>query len=538
MSTIDLFLLDNSNKTKEEINMIKPKTYQQLLNQIIQKFKNISAYYEIFIIDKDNKEFKINNEETYKIIEDILFIREINEDILAQSIFELNYNRLSESKQDILDEKYNCILCSIIIKNEKPYLCYKCQKIFHDKCLKDWDKKCKLQNKNLICPNCRNELPIEKWNKKLDYEENRKDNANLMNKINEYKLNNNMNDNINKIKDKKINELKDNEIIIEKLLKKYENYINETIEIFKNILNKINNIHNLMKLENNNKINNLLNNFPLNIKNLNINAISTAINEELDNFNIFIRNNININKNNRIIINENRKDFNLLNNIDNNKEFNEYNHNFNLLNNNIEKINESKINEYKDRINLIYFVKYGNYFRIFGDDFVNNNRDKIELIINGKRDELVSHYNLKDGENIITLIIKRKLVNLSKMFYDCKYLKDIKELEYLNVNDVKDFSDMFNGCSSLTNIKALEKWNVSNGNKFKYMFNGCSSLSNIIPLQNWNVSNCKDFSFIFSGCSSLSDIKSLQCWNVSNGNNFSNMFKECSALLKKLERFK
>ena len=185
-------------------------------------------------------------------------------------------------------------------------------KIFHDKCLKDWDKKCKLQNKNLICPNCRNELPIEKWNKKLDYEENRKDNANLMNKINEYKLNNNMNDNINKIKDKKINELKDNEIIIEKLLIKYEIYINETIEIFKNILNKINNIHNLMKLENNNKINDLLNNFPLNIKNLNINAISTAINEELDNFNIFIRNNININKNNRIIINENKNDFNLL----------------------------------------------------------------------------------------------------------------------------------------------------------------------------------------------------------------------------------
>ena len=409
MSTIDLFLLDNSNKTKEEINMIKPKTYQQLLNQIIQKFKNISAYYEIFIIDKDNKEFKINNEETYKIIEDILFIREINEDILAQSIFELNYNRLSESKQDILDEKYNCILCSIIIKNEKPYLCYKCQKIFHDKCLKDWDKKCKLQNKNLICPNCRNELPIEKWNKKLDYEENRKDNANLMNKINEYKLNNNMNDNINKIKDKKINELKDNEIIIEKLLKKYENYINETIEIFKNILNKINNIHNLMKLENNNKINNLLNNFPLNIKNLNINAISTAINEELDNFNIFIRNNININKNNRIIINENQNHFNLLKNVDNNKDFIENQDNFNLLNNNKEKINESKIYEYKDRINLIYFVNYGKNFRIFGDDFVNNNRDKIELIINGKRDELVSHYNLKDGENIITLIIKRKM---------------------------------------------------------------------------------------------------------------------------------
>ena len=39
--------------------------------------------------------------------------------------------KLAESKQDILDEKYNCNICTIIIKKEKPYLCYKCQKIFH-----------------------------------------------------------------------------------------------------------------------------------------------------------------------------------------------------------------------------------------------------------------------------------------------------------------------------------------------------------------------------------------------------------------------
>ena len=83
------------------------------------------------MLDEDNKEIKINNEETFKKVIDILFIREIDKAMLEQSLFSLNYDKLSESQQDILDQKYNCILCTIIIKNEKPYLCYKCQKIFH-----------------------------------------------------------------------------------------------------------------------------------------------------------------------------------------------------------------------------------------------------------------------------------------------------------------------------------------------------------------------------------------------------------------------
>ena len=267
MSGINIFIIDNENNIKEETNMKKPKQYQQLIEQLKNELNTNPENLEVFIIDKNNQELKINNEENYKLIEDIIFIREIDEDMFRQTLFEKNYNKLSESKQEKLDQKYNCNICSEIIKNENPYLCYVCQKIFHEKCLKKWDEKCKSQNKNFECPDCRNELPLEKWNKKLDFEENRKDSANLMNEINECKMSKNMNNNMNMIKGKKIDELKDYLNEKKELIFHYEKYIEKTIEIFKNLLDELNSIHSLLKLDDNNKLNNLINKFSLNIKN-------------------------------------------------------------------------------------------------------------------------------------------------------------------------------------------------------------------------------------------------------------------------------
>ena len=47
MEEIDIFLLDNLNKAKEEINMIKPSSYQELLEllkQILKIHQNIMRY--------------------------------------------------------------------------------------------------------------------------------------------------------------------------------------------------------------------------------------------------------------------------------------------------------------------------------------------------------------------------------------------------------------------------------------------------------------------------------------------------------------
>ena len=197
-----------------------------------------------------------------------------------------------------------------------------------------------------------------------------------------------------------------------------------------------------------------------------------------------------------------------------------------------ENIYYTKIIQYRKTINLIYNKKNKdvNCNRIFGSKFVENNKDKIILIINNKRYKLIEEYNLKEGRNNIQIIIVSQLTNLEYMFENAISLENIEELLYLDTEKVNNFSGIFFCCKSLSNIKSLGNWNVSNGINFSYMFYGCKSLSDIKSLQNWNVSNGKNFKCMFWDCTALSNIKPLQNWNVSKGNNFPCMFSYCTLL--------
>ena len=55
------------------------------------------------------------------------------------------------------------------------------------------------------------------------------------------------------------------------------------------------------------------------------------------------------------------------------------------------------------------------------------------------------------------------------MFYECKSLKNIDELKYLDTKEINNFSYMSYKCSSLTDIKPLQNWNVSNKNYLQYI---------------------------------------------------------------------
>jgi len=87
--------------------------------------------------------------------------------------------------------------------------------------------------------------------------------------------------------------------------------------------------------------------------------------------------------------------------------------------------------KYKNEINLIYNTKASGYYNIFGTEFIENNKNNIELNINGKKSKLVSRYKLNKGNNNIKMIIKNKIKDLRNMFDSCKNLVDIEELKYL-----------------------------------------------------------------------------------------------------------
>ena len=75
--------------------------------------------------------------------------------------------------------------------------------------------------------------------------------------------------------------------------------------------------------------------------------------------------------------------------------------------------------KYKNEINIIYKTEKEGIENIFGDKFVENNKNNIELIINGIKNKLINKYKLKKGENNVKIIIKNRITNLEYMFCNC-----------------------------------------------------------------------------------------------------------------------
>ena len=258
---LDLLLLDNSNNIIEERIVQKPNTCNELKIAIKNNLIKLPKYYEIFYNDENNNKKIINNDEEYKLSKDVLFIKESKDDDKAKdSIYELNYDKLSESKQDLLDDIYNCNICQVNIKGEeKPLLCYRCQKLFHKKCLENWDIKCNEKNVKFSCPKCKYDLPFNEWHEKLNYNDDRLKDVNMMKELtNKDQLNNGLKSELSMFK-------------------------SNTNNIYENILNKIDKINSLFEksnplIENNiniydkcelpNKIIDGLNNIEESIKNI------------------------------------------------------------------------------------------------------------------------------------------------------------------------------------------------------------------------------------------------------------------------------
>ena len=117
--------------------------------------------------------------------------------------------------------------------------------------------------------------------------------------------------------------------------------------------------------------------------------------------------------------------------------------------------------------------------------------------------------------------------SLNSFFGGVSNLKTIKDLKYLNTEQVTNMSYMFSDCSALTSLD-LSNFNTAKVRDMSYMFYRCSALSSL-DLSNFNTAIVTNMSYMFSDCSTLSSLD-LSNFNTAIVSNMRDMFFDCSAL--------
>ena len=238
---------------------------------------------------------------------------------------------------------------------------------------------------------------------------------------------------------------------------------------------------------------------------------------------------------------------------------------------------------------MIYKITNNKYIKIFGRDFVQNNKDKCKILINGKEQQLKYYVKknkitkkykkcnntikqkFEDKENIlnssnkwqngadsrktilklcandneinedkgdnndneffIKLIAIDKITDMSYMFFECKSLISLSDICKFDTSRVTDMSNMFNECESLKILPDISQWDTSRVTDMSLMFFGCRSLLSLPDISKWNTSNVEDMSLMFYGCESLISFPDISKWDVLKVRNMFGMFSECKSLL-------
>ena len=119
-----------------------------------------------------------------------------------------------------------------------------------------------------------------------------------------------------------------------------------------------------------------------------------------------------------------------------------------------------------------------------------------------------------------------QVTNMSYMFSDCSALTSL-DLSNFNTAKVRDMSYMFYRCSALSSLD-LSKFNTAIVTNMSYMFNDCSALSSL-DLSNFNTAIVTNMSYMFFNCANLSSLD-LSNFNTAIVSDMSLMFGSCSTL--------
>ena len=205
------------------------------------------------------------------------------------------------------------------------------------------------------------------------------------------------------------------------------------------------------------------------------------------------------------------------------------------LNKNIKIEEELKVNSI-DEVKLIYKIDKSKLnVKIFGADFVKNNKDRCKIRHSHGTIELREYFdiddNLKNKEILeIILVGITKVTNMSNMFQECRTLLSISDISKLDMTKVTDISGMFSICESLTAIPDISNWNTSNVKNISSLFGICQNLKSLPDISRWDTRNMTAMNAVFFGCVSLTSIPDISKWNTSNVNNIGFLFGLCQSV--------
>ena len=177
--------------------------------------------------------------------------------------------------------------------------------------------------------------------------------------------------------------------------------------------------------------------------------------------------------------------------------------------------------------------------QLFGKIFVERNKDKFQIIINGENKELTQYLNLEELEIKDKLLeIKLKQIkntnDISYMFSDCNNLIEINDILNWKTDNIINMSGLFCNCDSLKELPDISRWNTINVKFMNNIFMKCKSLKSLPDISKWNIENVTDISYLFSGLS-LKSLPDISNWNTKNISNMSGIFWFCKSLKSLLD---
>jgi len=156
-----------------------------------------------------------------------------------------------------------------------------------------------------------------------------------------------------------------------------------------------------------------------------------------------------------------------------------------------------------NEINIIYKIEDDKKVKIFGAEFVKNNKNICKIIYEDKEYELDEYFNIPNN------------------------IKDELKIKLSGINEITNMSFIFYECSSLLSIPDISKWNTNNVINMSYLFGKCENIEYLPDISNFNTSNVKYMHGLFMECKSLKSLPDISKWDTSKvilmGGEFSNL---------------